>query len=232
MNGFIDLALTYERDQEQISIDEGWAASAGCVFHDHFCLAGPVGDPAGVKNATNLPDAFRRIADARTPFLCRADFSATMVKERSIWKSVNLNPWLKENQWYIQTLYSPSQALEAAASKGAYSLTDRSTLLRQSSKGTVKNLTVFFEPNGSDSILMNSCYALFNPQTPPQRRKEIDAFLVYMLSQRGQQLIGEYGHREAGLPLFADVASGYAKASITGGQPINRKWLQQSRVKL
>ncbi|KAJ5658399.1 uncharacterized protein N7484_002048 [Penicillium longicatenatum] len=56
--GHVDLALTYERDQEQISVAEKWAVNAGCVSHDHFCVVCPFDDPAIIKDAKSPQEAF------------------------------------------------------------------------------------------------------------------------------------------------------------------------------
>lgn len=223
-DGYIDIALTYERDQEQVSIDEGWAASAGCLFHDHFCLAGPVGDPAGAKGASSVQDAFKRIMEVEALFTSRADSSATMIKERSIWKSIGMQPWNGDRDWYVQTLFSPAEAIRAASSGEMYLLTDRSSLLHQTSQGKVQSMTVFFEPEDESSILMNSCFALYDPKAELGVRQRVNDFLSYVRSQRGQDLISEYGHKESGLPLFAATDAGYAKDSIVGGQPVDRMW--------
>lgn len=223
-DGYIDIALTYERDQEQISIDEGWAVSGDCIFHDHFCLAGPIGDPAGVRSASSVHGAFRRIAEAKSSFTSRADSSATMIKERSIWKSIGLEPWKDNLDWYIQTLFSPAEAIRAASAKGTYLLTDRSSLLHQTSQGKVQSISVFFEPEDESSILMNSCFALFDPNAEPGVQARVNDFLSYMKSNRGQGLIARYGCMESGLPFFAAVDARYARDSIVGGQPVDRQW--------
>jgi tungstate transport system substrate-binding protein len=93
LKGFIDFALTYERDQEALAQAEGWSYTAGCVFHDHFCLAGPPSDPAGLASADSLTDAFEKIAASSCLFHSRADHSATMWKEREIWSLTGREPW-------------------------------------------------------------------------------------------------------------------------------------------
>lgn len=38
----VDVILVYERDQEKLSADEGWAQEMGIAFHDHFVVVGYV----------------------------------------------------------------------------------------------------------------------------------------------------------------------------------------------
>ncbi|GAB7342408.1 hypothetical protein MBLNU457_g0621t2 [Dothideomycetes sp. NU457] len=139
--GHIDLALTYERDQEQISLSEGWAETHGCAFRDHFCLVGPDHDPANIKTCSTISDALLRIERSQNQFHSRADSSATMFKERQLWIAAALTPWNDKGSasWYRTSLLGPSDALVRANIEGAYLLTDRSTLLKQTQLGTVQN---------------------------------------------------------------------------------------------
>ncbi|KAG6366695.1 hypothetical protein INS49_000874 [Diaporthe citri] len=226
LHGYVDIALTYERDQEDLAASEGWSLTKGCVFHDHFCLAGPLNDPAGVGNATSLSNGLTKIAESKSLFHSRADTSATMWKERGLWSACNLSPWegsesrSSDDQWYQTSLLSPSEALMKADAAGAYLLTDRSTLLRQVSTGTISNTTVFFEPSAESDVLMNSCYALCSP-TPSQDTLD---FLGYLFTDRAQDIVGSYGADECGLPLFAAAADGFARTTLKGGRPVRRRW--------
>ncbi|KAJ4424090.1 hypothetical protein N0V82_001337 [Gnomoniopsis sp. IMI 355080] len=238
LRGYIDVALTYERDQEQVAAAEGWSHTAGCVMHDHFCLAGPVLDPARLRGATSLSECFQRIAAAKALFHSRADASATMWKERRLWEEVGQRPWEQQQQqlsecddaaaaasglvsWYRTSVLTPAEALKRADKEGAYLLTDRSTLLRQVWLGNISHTTVFVEPDACDHVLMNSCYALCSPAASPETR----AFVEYMLGDRAQALIGAYGTDEAGLPLFAKAADGFARTRTTGGRIVSGKWV-------
>lgn len=226
LQGHVDVALTYERDQEALAASEGWSRTAGCVMHDHFCLAGPLEDPAGVRHASSLLDGLHRIATHKALFHSRADASATMWKERTLWNTGEFRPWEHiddeaVSSWYRTSVLSPAEALKGADVAGAYLLTDRSTLLRQVSLGTIFQTTVFFEPAAEDDVLMNSCYALSSLQ-PTQATA---AFLDYLLGDRAQGLIESYGKKEAGLPLFAKAADGFARTPLKAGRPDGSKWV-------
>ena len=227
LNGYVDFALTYERDQEALAEAEGWSHTAGCVFHDHFCLAGPLSDPAGLASATSLVDAFERIAASGILFHSRADLSATMWKERAIWSLSGRTPWEDKSSWYKTSVLSPSEALKAADTAGAYFLTDRSTVLRQTGLGNIDNLTIFFEPSHAEDVLMNSCYALFSPKVD---NTHVHDFFMYLVSPRGQTVIREYGIAQTGLPLFAPVQDGLASTRLCGGRPVNGKWIKRTHL--
>lgn len=226
------MALTYERDQEDLAAAEGWSRTAGCVMHDHFCLAGPAHDPALLSETkSSLSECLARVAEAEALFHSRADASATMWKERGLWKDVvgqQPPPWerldddddVSVSSWYKTSVLSPAEALKKADREGAYLLTDRSTLLRQVWLGNVVNTTVFVEPDAGDHVLMNSCYALCSPLASPETK----AFVEYLLGDRAQSLIEFYGKEEAGLPLFAKAADGFARTRLTGGRVVQGKW--------
>ncbi|KPI39020.1 uncharacterized protein AB675_4467 [Cyphellophora attinorum] len=226
----IDIALTYERDQEQLAESEGWSKTIGCIFHDHFVLAGPVNDPAGVMQQNgSLEQALQTIAKTRSLFHSRADSSATMFKERSRWVAAGLGPWKDstDEAWYKQSLHSPAGAVIEAGKAGAYLITDRSTLLHQTQLGVVSDMTVFYEPQSETDVLMNSCFALVGTtlakgDASPEER---DRFVQYMQSDRGQDLIRRFGQVEEGdVECFARVQDGFARNKMRGGQGVDRRW--------
>ncbi|PKS05483.1 hypothetical protein jhhlp_008861 [Lomentospora prolificans] len=230
LRGYIDFGLTYERDQEALAASEGWSHTAGCVFHDHFIVVGPISDPAGIAGTRSLTEAFSRIATTQSQFHCRVDASATMWKERSIWSATGYEPWNDKSaiSWYKTSVLSPAEALKRSDAAGAYCLADRSTLLHQTRLGTISNSTVFFEPTSTQDQLMNSCYALYSPTAPNPIKREADRFFQYLVSPCGQRLISRYGAAETGLPLFASVDEGYAKERLVGGRPMGGRWVSNS----
>lgn len=228
LHDVVDLALTYERDQEDLAASEGWSVTAGCVFHDHFCLAGPSSDPAGLESATSLVEALCKIAKSASLFHSRGDSSATMWKERLLWSQGGLEPWKDPDAatWYKISTHSPTEALTAADAAGAYLLTDRSTLLMQTASKTIYNSTVFFEPTAVNDVLMNSCYALFSPHSSAQRAADVARLIQYLLSARGQNIVASLGREEVGFPFFARVSDGFAASFLKGGIPREGKWVK------
>lgn len=99
-------------------------------------------------------------------------------------------------------------------------------MLRQVALGKVAKTTVFLEPDAEDHVLMNSCYALCSSTTTP----DVDAFIEYLLGERAQGLIENYGSGEAGLPFFAKAADGFARTRLTDGRSANGEWTVGSRA--
>lgn len=217
LKGYVDIALTYEREQEEIAVSEGWAENAGCMFHDHFTLVGPEHDPANARGAKSIEEAFDYIASSQSLFHSRNDGSATMCREREIWRRCHRRPWEEKSNssnWYIKTGYNPAEAVSFATASGAYLLIDRSTLLMQVSRRTVASWAVFFEPTDSFHPLMNSCYALHTPLGRSSVDEEIIRFIGYLMSSRGQGVIAKYEVDKVGFPFFASVHQGFATTSL------------------
>ncbi|KAI5476562.1 hypothetical protein MNV49_007509 [Pseudohyphozyma bogoriensis] len=202
----IDVSLTYERDQEEISVREGWARKGGVVFHDHFVVVGPRSNPANLlptDSPTTMLSKIHVAASAGlTTFHSRVDGSATMVKERALWSASSLSPWTDPvalGSWYKTSLLPPASALIGADTAGAYLLSDRSTLLRQTANKTIQGSTVFYEPGSPDDFLMNGCAALIAAEPIPMAVR----FVEFLHSDEGQKLIRTYGNDEVGQPFFA-----------------------------
>jgi tungstate transport system substrate-binding protein len=230
LHGHIDIALTYERDQEALAESEGWSVTKGCLFHDHFVVAGPISDPAGVAGTKSPAEALTKIAESRIPFHSRQDGSATMWKEAKLWAETELTPWENEgdSDWFKKLCVPPADALKTANSVGAYLITDRSTLLRQTWLGTISQTTVFHEPLSEDDVLMNSCYAVCTPTAARDEASKVNHFVDYALSERGQDIVRSYGTQDCGLPLFAPVSEGLAHTLLRGGLPKGGLWVTKS----
>ena len=232
LSGYVDIALTYEREQEEIALSEGWAKTAGCIFHDHFCLVGPEHDPANVKGTKSVEEAFDRIAKTRSLFHSRDDGSATMCKEHDIWRRCHMTPWndaLGSSSWYIKAKHNPADAISFASASGAYTLIDRSTFLDQVSRGRVRGSTVFFEPTDPFHLLMNSCYVLYSPRSSTFANKHVSMFINYLQSERSQRLIARYGIDKAGVPFFAPVKDKIAKSSLVHGRVRDGQWIMADK---
>ena len=95
------------------------------VMRNFFLIAGPAGDPAGVKDAATLSEAFERIASGEHRFISRGDNSGTHRRELSIWEEIGIEP--EGQSWYEVSSTGQGQNLLVAADKRAYTLADSST---------------------------------------------------------------------------------------------------------
>jgi len=155
-----------------------------------------------------------------------------MFKERQLWTAADLAPWddTANATWYQTSVLGPAEALIRADTSGAYLLTDRSTLLRQTELGNLHDCTSYFEPVSADDVLMNNCHALYSTSADQTTRGEVEAFLKYLQSDRGQDVVATYGTKTVGLSLFAPVRDGYATTSIVGGRPSGKTWISGNAI--
>lgn len=198
-DGNIDIAFTYERDQEAKIFDEGWILKPELVFNDHFVLVGPKDNPAGVQSSDTPEQGFEKIARLGTShperplFLSRHDESATNLKELAIFESIGVSISKKSiPPWYVCNTVFPVDALRQA-DEGFYTLTDHGTfgMVSAELKSTVKYIL------GGD-LLRNPCNALLGTKA----RKEVQEFMEYVRSDHGQEVIARFGQELYGQPLF------------------------------
>jgi ABC-type tungstate transport system permease subunit len=158
-SGEADLGISYLPDAEKLAGDQNiidYQTGRYYLFRDHFIIAGPPENPAGVNATMDASTIFAKIYQAGelnnaktavpTRFLTRYDKSATNLKESLLWlgigqvniphpssnyaKSPKQVPWsLPYSTWYHQFPAFPIQALTTAILLKQYTLTDRGTFL-------------------------------------------------------------------------------------------------------
>ncbi|CZT19069.1 uncharacterized protein RCC_04915 [Ramularia collo-cygni] len=196
--GVVQIALTYEPRNEDISIHEHWAERVCRPFNDHFIFAGPDVD----LHARDIEDAFRIIANSHSqkngkcfPFHSRGDGSATFAKEQTLWKRAGIDVIAAD--WIETYPLVPYDALRKAEEKGAFLLTDRSTYLTAKRDGGIPSLRVHVE-GGAE--LMNPCSALVGSTALVNRIGDVveshaaaRAFAEWLGGDRAQEIACRYG---------------------------------------
>lgn len=193
-NGDADVLLTHSPASERELLDRGDIINYNLVMHNDFIIVGPSDDPASIKGNTSS-DGFANIANSNSIFISRGDDSGTHKKELSIWKSAGIEP---SDSWYQETGSSMGHTLNVASEKAGYTITDRATYL-----ALLDNLHLEILIEGEKDLL--NIYHVM--QVNPNKSKLINepgarAFVEFMLSEKGQKLIGEFGVEEFGFPLF------------------------------
>ena len=110
--------------------------SAFSLIHliNYFVLCGPSADPAGVKNAASVKDAFAAIAAGEYTFVSRGDASGTHTKELALWPAdlaitAEAESFAGYTEWYVSANTGMGACLVMAEEMGAYILTDKATFL-------------------------------------------------------------------------------------------------------
>jgi len=197
--GEVDVIMVHAKQAEEQCIEEGFGVNRRLVAHNDFVIVGPQEDPAGIKGAKDVAEAYRRIARSKSLFFSRGDNSGTHKKEMAIWEKAGVNP---QGEWYKTTGKFMGATLQEAADKQGYFMTDRSTYIYLSKEIT---LDILFE---GDPILVNHYHAIaVNPAKYPKSNYELAVnFIGFITSPSGQKIIRDYGQDEFGKPLyFADA---------------------------
>lgn len=139
--GNADLILVHSKSQEEAFIEAGFAkvvtgftAERTSFIHNYYVLCGPTEDPAGVKDAATVTDAFKAIADGKYKFISRGDASGTHTKEISLWPAelgitAEADSFVNYTEWYTSANTGMGACLVMAEETGAYILTDKATFL-------------------------------------------------------------------------------------------------------
>jgi tungstate transport system substrate-binding protein len=194
----VDMVLAHAPPAERTAVADGWATGRRLVGSNEFWIVGPPSDPAKVAEGTDAVDAFRRIHAARAKLVSRGDSSGTHQKEMQLWRAAGLEPgW----DGYIVTRDFMTASMKRADAEGAYFLTDSSTFI--ANRNAVANLKLLFR---GGEMLMNPYHTLYlthpTPGTPTARK-----FGDFLLSERGQALMRDFGRAAHGEAMYNDAAT-------------------------
>jgi tungstate transport system substrate-binding protein len=187
-NGDADVLLVHHKPSEQAFVAEGFGVERFDVMYNDFIVVGPRSDPAGVRNAPQVTDALKQIVAYRAIFISRGDDSGTHKRELALWRGADIDPVRHSGSWYQEVGAGMGATLNMAAAKRAYTLSDRGTWLSFEGKGELAIL------NEGDARLLNPYGAiLVNPDRFAHvKAREGQIFIDWLLSDEGQQAIGEY----------------------------------------
>ena len=202
--GDADVVLVHDRAAEDKFVAEGFAKARRDVMYNDFVVVGPKADPAGIKGA-GLQDAFRKLAEAKAPFVSRGDRSGTHSAELRAWKEAGIDLAAARGEWYRDVGQGMGPALNTASALDAYILADRGTWLSFKNRG---ELTILVE--GDPRLFNPYGVMLVNPEKHPTVKvKEGQAFIDWLVSPEGQAAIA--GYKIGGEQLFFPSAGAAGK---------------------
>ncbi len=220
MDGNVDVIFVHARAREEEFVRDGFGTRRYAVMHNDFVLLGPTSDPASIRGTKDVVSALRRIAVARATFVSRGDDSGTHTREQQLWRATGL-PLVTmkrtiagkggkravefvypdgSESWYLSIGQGMGRTLTMADEKRAYTLADRGTYIKYRFGRTVPvDLEVLCQ---GDPRLLNPYGVIpVNPKRHPGVRYGLaDRFARWLVSARGQDLIGNY--RLLGRQLF------------------------------
>ena len=147
--GNADLIFVHSKSQEEAFIEggfgrvvDGFEAERINFLYNYYVLCGPTADPAGVKDAASVMDAFAAIAEGKYSFISRGDKSGTHTKEISLWPedlgiTAEAESFVDYTEWYVSANTGMGACLVMAEEMGAYILTDKATFLTFYANGGV-----------------------------------------------------------------------------------------------
>jgi tungstate transport system substrate-binding protein len=194
--GEADALLVHAPKAEEEAVASGDAINRKRVMYNDFIIVGPNSDPAGIKGL-ETKEAFAKMFNSKATFVSRGDDSGTHKKELEIWQAAGLDPASLSS--YVSTGQGMGATLQIAAEKGGYTLTDRATFLAQ--QKNLKDVSIMVE---DDQDLMNIYHVM---QVNPEKHDKVNAdsakaFVDFMVDEKTQKIIEQFGVKEYGEPLF------------------------------
>lgn len=200
-DGEADVLLVHAKSSEEAFVRAGHGLERFDVMYNDFVLIGPKDDPASLKSNSpkDISKAFKYINDNSIQFVSRGDDSGTHKKEIGIWNTISTNP---EGKWYVSAGKGMGDVILMANEMNAYTMTDRATYLNMMDKIDLKIITE------GDEILFNQ-YGVISVN--PDKNDKINAqgaqeFIKWILSDKVQSDIGDYGKEKFGQALFTPNA--------------------------
>jgi tungstate transport system substrate-binding protein len=182
--GDADVVFVHDKPAEEKFLAEGYGVKRFDVMYNDFIVVGPAADPAHAKGK-DVVEGFRKIAQAQSPFVSRADKSGTHSAELRYWKMAGLAP---HGDWYRETGSGMGPTLNTASAMNAYTLADRGTWLSFRNRG---ELAILVE--GDERLFNQYGVMLVNPAKHPHVKKELgQKFIDWLISAQGQQAIAAY----------------------------------------
>ncbi len=212
MDGNVDVIFVHAKAREEAFVAEGYGTKRYAVMHNDFVIVGPKVDPAGVGDTADVYAALKAIAAAKALFVSRGDDSGTHTKEQELWKQSGvavekvakaivkggkktevafIEP-AQAGDWYLSIGQGMGKTLTFADEKGGYALTDRGTYIKYKfGKKPPIELEILSEGSGP----LANPYGVIpvNPAKFPHVKAEYaQQFADWLISARGQKLIGDY----------------------------------------
>ncbi len=200
--GNADLLLTHAPAAEEELVASGAVVGRVPFMENHFVLAGPADDPAGVAEASSPADAYRRIARSSAAYVSRADDSGTHKREKALLREAGL-PETGGWDGFVRTGGGMALTLQVAGERRAYVLSDVGTFL---AFRDITGLVALSKP----SPAYRNIYALLrvSPERFPRVHAEAARALeTFFLASETREQIARFGQDRFGRALFVPLAA-------------------------
>jgi len=199
-DGNADVLLVHAKADEIKFVADGWGVRRYDVMYNDFLIVGP--DLKAIRHNGNIIQTLKDIAAGNLPFVSRGDDSGTHRMENNLWRAAGIDP--KTLSRYTSTGQGMGATLQMAYELRAYTLTDRATWLTLTKNKSI-NLPAVCEK--AEDLLNYYGVIAVNPAKYPKVNAEgAQAFVEWMIKPSSQKLIGQFGIKEFGKPLFTPNA--------------------------
>lgn len=210
VDGNVDVIFVHDPAREEQFVADGFGTKRYYVMYNDFLIIGPAADPAGAKGG-DATAAMKKIALSEAVFVSRGDDSGTHAKEQELWKAAGLP--LKEEEavfkakdkevkfkavhpeqmkTYMSIGQGMGKALTFAEEKQGYTITDRGTYV-QYKYGRPEGLQLESISEGDKALFNPYGVIPVNPEKHPHVRFDLaDTFAKWLVSERGQKVIGDF----------------------------------------
>jgi tungstate transport system substrate-binding protein len=195
-DGEADLLLVHAKASEEEFVSAGHGLERFDVMYNDFVIIGPESDPANIsENSSDVVAALKSIMDSEETFVSRGDDSGTHKKELQLWEAAEIEP---AGDWYIEAGQGMGDTIQMAEEMLGYTLSDRATYLSMSEDLDLKVLV-----EGDEGLFNQYGVIAVNPDKNDQiNNAGAEAFIEWILSDKAQSLIEEFGQDEYGQSLF------------------------------
>jgi len=202
--GDVDVLTIHDKAREEEFVADGYGVERVPFAYNYFLIVGPPDDPAGIKGLSP-EEAFTRLMETGTGrFVSRGDGSGTHTKEKAIWKQAGYDYEAVRvaGAWFIESGRGMGPTLLLASEKQAYTLSDMGTFLAYRGKLDLVPIV------DKGAILLNIYSVIaINPEKHPKTNIDMANNLIdFLTSPDIQELIGNYGVEEFGMPLCIPCA--------------------------
>lgn len=196
-DGDADVLLVHAKASEEAFVSGGHGIERFDVMYNDFVVLGPTEDSLNLKEkaGSDIIKAFELISEENQTFVSRGDDSGTHKKELDLWKEANTDP---SGKWYIEAGQGMGAVIQMTDELQGYTLTDRATYLSM-----MNDLDLQIVVEGDSRLFNQYGVIAVNPEKNDQINADgADAFVNWMLSDKGQDLISEFGKDKFGQSLF------------------------------
>jgi len=222
--GDADMILVHAPSKEQTFLEDGNGVCRKIIAYNFFTIVGPVEDPVQI---TDLPptEALTKIVEAgqkgEITWVSRGDDSGTHSKEKGLWASAGFE-WaeVREEEWYVESGTGMGKTLQITDEFRGYTLADMGTYLKYSTDGLI-DLGVLIQ-SGQELLNVYSAIAVNLATNPNTNLEGAITFIKFLLSEKAQQLISEYGKDTYPETLFYPAV----ELLKTNSDPILIGWIE------